>query len=1301
MDDFGDVDSPLAHAVDYETSDEDEPIPTLALGEARAVRARKAGKREDRSKMMDYARSLPYACETLEEFDGRVAAIVARLVACVRAKDWDVGFVQWNHRLQCLLSLKYPLERTTRARLARIYFHVAVLPGLETRIVELAANTCMALIESKKRINNHDLVLPWRPLHALLVKELFPKNRRSDRSGISETLLDLAEVAQRFFDPDATEEMLQTFLPRLNGASLNSVIATQAFLVHFLPLSHPQRWLPTMFRLWQSFSSSLFDDQMLDLLARLAELHVADPSASSSAARRKVACQADWVEGIGKGKRREVDETRAAEDEEIEEDYAGLWSDVGIFTSEQFALMMTKCLRSMGVPVGSSKAASSALMAQSVGTAPSGADAAASGLTLQMKKPSDRLHSFSVIIAYSIMLDGPVSPPSTAAPTPGMSTPAQGTSNGGLGAASPAQATYLAGSRALDQLAKLVQATETSYHPSNWGLWQINLTSFVSNLTWEVLKRSKEEQSDSCKTPPERRLTPAILCEFVKTLRTVTLMSMFSKDPMSVAGSQSSLKRMALLEPDLIFPAVLERSFNSLEALETTARTTAIITALSTLSMGMVSRELWRPGGKHLAPLLHATLLGLDINDPLKSMSSSLFILNSCLLVKLDDLTRPELVSAADDLARSAGESSMQVDSPSAEDARPTAAEEDDALRMSTAELEDWIVTFFRRVLALFEALPEEGKGGRTGGKSEEHVVNTLLAACDTVCSAMSDHFFDLTFRVVTEYCATTVNATAVRVIGALISCFARADSAKVLNRLVPLCADQIESELASGASSERTTSTSIPVASDAALHWHLSILIGAVANAGTALLPHRHRLLALLRVVTDKTQTERGYSFAARLVQRLITSLVGIYPGEQRAWSPEQWDSAEMQARSHLQWGQMCLAKDANLSWHVPSAEEIDFALEILAQVGGQALDTVERLQQPDATRDKVWSNDFCRALTLARSCFMSVANMAEEDEEGGGAAAMDCGDEVPEFIAIPPRFKAGFILTDRDDTRYRTVMAFRKRFGETLHRAAQSTQESAAEDQIDCVKLLVRSIRTYMITYAYYGEDYKSHARSLAFFRSISKMYAKQRLHPRIFWIRRAAHYHSSRARLASFHRRRTALDDALIADVLELCLSNYVGIRKTAQGALGEIASYYDGTRVLCLPKLLDAVKLTAAQGTSDKSDDRFKGALYVLGSKGMMNMLSSTHASRRATSSRCCRRRTTRSRRSRSSCASTLRTPWRASTRRCASSYSQTSSTRRSRLPSRCRSTRPSARDCSTRWRHGARSGWTPSTACMRS
>lgn len=74
---------------------------------------------------------------------------------------------------------------------------------------------------SKKRIDIRDLVLPWRPLYALLEKELFPKQRRTGLTNISETLLDLAEFAQRFFAPQETDEMLQTFLPRLDGSNLN------------------------------------------------------------------------------------------------------------------------------------------------------------------------------------------------------------------------------------------------------------------------------------------------------------------------------------------------------------------------------------------------------------------------------------------------------------------------------------------------------------------------------------------------------------------------------------------------------------------------------------------------------------------------------------------------------------------------------------------------------------------------------------------------------------------------------------------------------------------------------------------------------------------------------------------------------------------------------------------------------------------------------------------------------------------------------------------------------------------------
>lgn len=79
---------------------------------------------------------------------------------------------EWNHRLECWISLKYPIKRDVRAKLAKLYFELAVLPGMDARLVEIAANMTMSLIEHKKRIDIQDLQLPWRPIYQLLEKEL-------------------------------------------------------------------------------------------------------------------------------------------------------------------------------------------------------------------------------------------------------------------------------------------------------------------------------------------------------------------------------------------------------------------------------------------------------------------------------------------------------------------------------------------------------------------------------------------------------------------------------------------------------------------------------------------------------------------------------------------------------------------------------------------------------------------------------------------------------------------------------------------------------------------------------------------------------------------------------------------------------------------------------------------------------------------------------------------------------------------------------------------------------------------------
>lgn len=152
----------------------------------------------------------------------------------------------------------------------------------------------------------------------------------------------------------------------------------------------------------------------------------------------------------------------------------------------------------------------------------------------------------------------------------------------------------------------------------------------------------------------------------------------------------------------------------------------------------------------------------------------------------------------------------------------------------------DWIVSFFRKIFALFEALPEEGgKSNKTGGKlegtlfraqlaitrltrrlSSETLLKTIRSTVDIVAHHLSDHLFDLVLNVTFEYASTTVRANAVRAFGNVVSSLSKANSKKVINKFLPYCAEQIQSELEHGASSIRTTAVGGAEPSDTLLHW-------------------------------------------------------------------------------------------------------------------------------------------------------------------------------------------------------------------------------------------------------------------------------------------------------------------------------------------------------------------------------------------------------------------------------------------------------------------------------------------------
>ncbi|KAG5648199.1 hypothetical protein DXG03_006154 [Asterophora parasitica] len=682
---------------------------------------------DDRSlwKLKACAASLPYSIEPLSKMMEMLDFIILRIVQCVEAKDFEVGLLQWD---SIWLMLKYPIPKPKRIQLAKLFFHVGTIPGLSTQMVATCADAFRTLTKSKKKISIEDMRLPWKPIYEILKSDLFLTRRQFEYTQLSWCMGYIADHARRFFSPAAIEEMLSTFVPLLDGTKLDNVLAPQYYLLTFLPLTHPQSYLPMLFRMWESINSYMYDERMLHFLSRLAEMHV-DPAISDP---RKIAELPDDERVEGEDRPRWAQEE--VKDEAI---WTGLYKDVGIFSEHEWHLFMCKCLASMEIPLAD---------AGSLTTGPN-ADSMAGFEIGRLLKPQWRI---SKPQSQYIFHDGLPVPPSNA-PTPlfsplpsGVSTPQIQTTTLKEFLAAPlgkkAQSrTYLAGSKALDSLARLIASTESFFHPSNSGAWTNDLTAFLKYIVYDFNKRWHEEQQPDCRTPLHRRLTRTIKRELVKSLRTVTLLAMFSQDSTTVSNIQSCLKSMSVMEPDLILHPILERAVPSLEALVETQRTIAVIKALGAVAPAIVSRQVYYPGAKHLVPILQLLIPGIDLNDPGKTLCTTAFLVEISQFIQFGDLTmnesRPVLLDAEPTLPPNTTGTllSFSLDETESQfadlEARLTNEEEDALLKDSTGSFPDWIASFIRRVIQLLENLPDEGPDGSAGGATESDSKQTNFTA--------------------------------------------------------------------------------------------------------------------------------------------------------------------------------------------------------------------------------------------------------------------------------------------------------------------------------------------------------------------------------------------------------------------------------------------------------------------------------------------------------------------------------------------------------------------------------------------
>lgn len=98
-----------------------------------------------RPRTFPYTKYLPYDTESDAERLENLNTCIKHLYVAVSAGDFSPGAVHWTREIRGWLSLKFDLPRDVRVRLIKLYYELALAPGLDILVAERFASMFMVL----------------------------------------------------------------------------------------------------------------------------------------------------------------------------------------------------------------------------------------------------------------------------------------------------------------------------------------------------------------------------------------------------------------------------------------------------------------------------------------------------------------------------------------------------------------------------------------------------------------------------------------------------------------------------------------------------------------------------------------------------------------------------------------------------------------------------------------------------------------------------------------------------------------------------------------------------------------------------------------------------------------------------------------------------------------------------------------------------------------------------------------------------------------------------------------------------
>ena len=855
------------------------------------------------------------------------------------------------------------------------------------------------------------------------------------------------------------------------------------------------------------------------------------------------------------------------------------FAEHGIFTSEQSSLIFTAILRLLEIPVGQATSPYSATVDANVGL----------GVMLER---NTKKHPIAHHIARWVVMS--LSPACLDKPD-----------------------------SILGSLEGLINAVETFYHPSNSGAWTRTLSQLVYYLTDFFVMRWNREKSGEMEVPADRKLNEEIKRRFVVCLREVIFMGIYAKSGTAMSFSLLTLQGLAYLEPNLILPGTLQRIYPSMQGLVEVHRTTSSLRSLAVLSRAMARTKGFRC---HVTTMLGLALPGIDANDLDKTLYTLSYMQSVCYNIPFHDLTQgKEDISgsmlAVDWITSEVGRMEQEGANVNLDYLNELSDDDEDLiLRSSTASLAEFLSSFLGRVFTLLENLPDASR--LRSGSPEENVINTLPATFTPLLAALSPDLYDLALNKIAEFVGNHVIHQARDAMAFICNAVCKVAPTKALKRLVPMLISSIRTEIDdNGAASTRNTGSDV-LPRDRGLVWSVSMLSMCVVHVGDAVLAHKQELFDIAEYMQRKCKGTPTVHIS-NYIHHLLLNLTGIYTVDYCLYESDVF----AKGLSPKDWGRITDPQDLNIKWHVPSREELEFAVHLFKAQGEGALQSLNSLTDGTSSikRDgtgKAWSDEVSRNLVLLRLLLSGVsvlfdpkavdkqsqASSQEIDENNemmhvNGHAPEEASDESSDATLedtedeeVKPTFQypGGYLLKPEDQL-YKDVHELRERTGALLHKVHQFLVEKQ-EDDVACFAPLYTAYKSWFIDV---GIERSAHildrvSRLLAADVKPFRVSGLRKEYPRPLLLRRANTYHIQRLRQNASPRPKSDLDRLLLLDLAQSSVSLYTEVRRNAQSAGESAVKLIIGARPLVIPPLLKALEV----GIKANDYARIKGAMYAL-------------------------------------------------------------------------------------------------------